>query len=590
MRAFFPARSWSLGALLMLVIAALHPVVAARPAAGRSTAARVDYEILYGGQVVPDEGRIQLECGTQYARVQQQPPGERIPGAPRETGYLDYGARRSCQILDAKGGARSAVLTDFSTLPVLEPTDETAEILGFPCRKAVATLRSNRLEIWFTKETTLRGGPSLNLLVPDGLVLKIVRNGDYEIRARELTPLKTLEDPWPVELGEVVDAAEFRARVTAGWITTVPVFEHEQVCFTPAAVDTTAMRATLRAALAADSSAVLRFAAGTLLLRKVELPRLASATVFLELSERSRGDAYDRTGSVFLLPTQRAHSLLDALLGGVSALPAISGRDGRRYQGLAATEDYLPPLELMRFITPFGVGHYNGQVQVKGQSWADSALYKMDVSALLPALQGSVWLGAFVGNYDAGGHEVDLRLVYHPDNREVTPPPAEEGWCLPLFNTVNVLEMAGQEYGRLFERDTLGVEFELPAGVTDLRLRYTSTGHGGWGGGDEFNPKINTLLLDGQPLASVTPWRSDCASFRRLNPASGNFWNGVSSSDLSRSGWCPGAAAEPVTIALPELAPGRHRLQVAIPQGAPEGESFSAWNVSGVLLGTRPRP
>jgi hypothetical protein len=43
-------------------------------------------------------------------------------------------------------------------------------------------------------------------------------------------------------------------------------------------------------------------------------------------------------------------------------------------------------------------------------------------------------------------------------------------------------------------------------------------------------------------------------------------------------------------IPLPDLPPGRHRLQVAIPLGEPEGESFSAWNVSGVLLGTVARP
>lgn len=83
---------------------------------------------------------------------------------------------------------------------------------------------------------------------------------------------------------------------------------------------------------------------------------------------------------------------------------------------------------------------------------------------------------------------------------------------------------------------------------------------------------------------------ADCAWFRRFNPASGNFWNGVASSDLSRSGWCPGFAVEPVFIPFPDLAPGRHRIQVSIPMGAPEGDSFSAWNISGVLIGEPMRP
>jgi hypothetical protein len=41
----------------------------------------------------------------------------------------------------------------------------------------------------------------------------------------------------------------------------------------------------------------------------------------------------------------------------------------------------------------------------------------------------------------------------------------------------------------------------------------------------------------------------------------------------------------PIYIDLGELKAGTHTMQVTIPQGAPEGTSFSAWNVSGVLIG-----
>lgn len=76
----------------------------------------------------------------------------------------------------------------------------------------------------------------------------------------------------------------------------------------------------------------------------------------------------------------------------------------------------------------------------------------------------------------------------------------------------------------------------------------------------------------------------DCATFRDQNPVSGNFWNGVSSSDYSRSGWCPGTATNPVYFDLNDLKPGTHTLRVAIPQGKDEGGSFSHWMVSGVVL------
>ena len=149
------------------------------------------------------------------------------------------------------------------------------------------------------------------------------------------------------------------------------------------------------------------------------------------------------------------------------------------------------------------------------------------------------------------------------------------------------MEMAGQNYGRFFRTDSLTVSFDVPEGTEQLTLRYITTGHGGWDNGDEFVPKANTILIDGQVRYIYTPWRCDCGAYRVLNPASGNFWNGLSSSDYSRSGWCPGTATQPTYFDLSDLKPGRHTLTVAIPQGAPEGGSFSAWNVSGVLVGTK---
>lgn len=163
--------------------------------------------------------------------------------------------------------------------------------------------------------------------------------------------------------------------------------------------------------------------------------------------------------------------------------------------------------------------------------------------------------------------------------------PASRHWIAPLFNPCNVIEMAGQEDGRLFGSDTLTVEFDAPASLRDARLRYIVTGHGGWDAGDEFTPKVNTIWLDGAEVARFVPWRSDCANFRRVNPASGNCWNGMSSGDLSWSGWCPGTPVDPVIVPLGTMAKGHHVVRVAIPMGKPEGGSFSAWSVSGAVVG-----
>lgn len=50
-------------------------------------------------------------------------------------------------------------------------------------------------------------------------------------------------------------------------------------------------------------------------------------------------------------------------------------------------------------------------------------------------------------------------------------------------------------------------------------------------------------------------------TYRMLNPSSGNFSDGISSSDLSRSNWCPGTTTNPVYIPL-DLKPGKHVLKI----------------------------
>ena len=157
----------------------------------------------------------------------------------------------------------------------------------------------------------------------------------------------------------------------------------------------------------------------------------------------------------------------------------------------------------------------------------------------------------------------------------------------PLFNSTNVMEMAGQEYATMFSIDKgLEVSFTLQKDLKDAKLRYITTGHGGWGSGDEFVPRKNSIFLDGKEAFSFVPWRMDCGSYRLSNPASGNFETGLSSSDLSRSNWCPGTVTNPNIIPLGDLKAGSHMFRISIPMGPPQGSSSSAWNVSGVLLGT----
>ena len=205
------------------------------------------------------------------------------------------------------------------------------------------------------------------------------------------------------------------------------------------------------------------------------------------------------------------------------------------------------PVELIRFFTSFGVSHFNNMREINNYHWQDSVVYKQEVTPLIPNTTEEIWIGVFIGNYDKGGHLLSLDLQFYPpwDDGEV-----DEKWIEPLFSTINILEMSGQNYGRLFDTDTLRVDFNLPENVDGLQLLFTTTGHGGWGGGDEFNPKLNQVFIDDSLVFSIVPWRNDCATYRMANPASGNFQNGLSSSDRTRTAVCTRApSSRPIACA-----------------------------------------
>ena len=345
---------------------------------------------------------------------------------------------------------------------------------------------------------------------------------------------------------------------------------------------------------------VMHFAGGTLALKRVKLPVLPRHyQTFVELHQRSNGDAYDRTGSLFVIPIGYfGKYFMEGIFEHPDSLPTIIGRDGQRYQGMACTRDshpqyewvirYHPPVELMRFFTPFGVGHFNERMKDFGVDWRTETYYRQEVTDLSGYLQGDdIWIGIWIGNYDRGGHIVTVDLKSYPNDsrNKGNTYLGDDEICHSLFNTCNVLEMAGQNYGKLFGTDSLTVTFTVSTDAVSARLRYIATGHGGWDEGDEFVPKQNTILIDGKVAFTYTPWRQDCGCYRDLNPVSGNFWNGLSSSDFSRSGWCPGTATQPVYFDMAPWADGKeHTLTVAIPQGKPVEGMFSHWAVSGALI------
>lgn len=529
-----------------------------------------NYQITYqrssNGTIIEGQEPIVVETNASLTKVYNKTKDVTVSTYPQEFTIIDR-ASASFQQFAILNADKAIYMKDSTSLAkqTFEYLPETKKILGYTCKKAKTIVNSNTIEFWYTDALKVKGAPTIlgqNL----GLILEMVRNGNFVISAVAIDKLKAIRSN---ELKtQKVDALTYKDLLWKSRFTTIPIFKDQVINFSNESK---------------SNDSILRFANGTIAVRKVKFPEIKiGSQIFADVTEQSIGDAYDRTGSFFMIPTDKAQSFLDGLQNGAKTLPIYTNGNGKAYQGVVATEQYNPVVELMRFFTPFGVKQYN-YLELKDKTWTENVLYRQDISDLLPLLSGKeVWIGINIGNYDKGGHKVSANITIHSDGESKAKPTR----IVPLFCTNNIMEMAGQEYGTMFNHEKgLEVSFTLDQPMKNIKLRYITTGHGGWESGDEFVPKKNTIYLNGKEAFGFTPWRQDCGSYRLSNPASGNFGNGLSSSDYSRSNWCPGTVTNPIFIDLGDLPAGNHTLKVTIPQGLPEGGSFSSWNISGVLIG-----
>lgn len=538
---------------------------------------RLTYQIYSLGSNNGDTAFVELQRYGQQTKFQDVNAfqGDLIPGISEDITYVNY--ETDSAYFQMKFADGDSYFASFPLSSNIKFSDEGSEkINGYECKKYRTSINSNTIEVWMTESLGYDAMPTISRGVLKGVMVRQLINGNRMFELRNIKKDKKIKkEIIPSEMGQRVAPRDIDKISKDKLIIKTPIFDKEQIHFAEIEKFTGEI----------PYDTVIHFAYGTLILKRVNLQNLPEHySYFIEVEEQSNGDAYDRSGSIFVIPTERELSLKDALIDSIQLLHSYTDRRDITYRAIKLEDDFLPVVELMRFFTPFGVNHFNDRVRIDGLEWSDVAYYKQDVTDVAKHLRGDVLIGAFIGNYDGGGHRLSLDLLAYPGDYSWDLSQNDD-WTLPLFNTCNVMEMAGQHYGRMFKTDSLTVEFELPENVENLRLRYISTGHGGWGGGDEFNPKENSIIIDGEKVFTHTPWRCDCATYREMNPVSGNFWNGQSSSDLSRSGWCPGTATQPVYFDLGFLKAGKHTITIAIPQGDDEGSSFNHWMVSGVLIG-----
>lgn len=344
------------------------------------------------------------------------------------------------------------------------------------------------------------------------------------------------------------------------------------------------------------NDSIMRLDAGRVLLKKVKLPNYnKQAKVVVNTTLTSNGDPWDKGGSLFVIPKNTNLNIIDFetnefdLKTFLETYPAVKAIDSLKYQ---------PNVELIRFMTPFGVGHFTNDERVVKRKppyipvWEDNVKWSQDITHLLPLLEDEVYIGVYIDVWTKEGYNISVNLDF--EESKIPNHIKKKQTVLSLVNTSKYA--SGQRMFDDFSRQPLETQFTTNKTYKNAKLYFITTGHGGHAEGDEFVKKEHNISLNNKNIKTWTPWRDDCASFRRFNPTSGT-WKAkgfienetsedmIASSDLSRSNWCPGSQVLPEIIDLGDLKKGKHILKIAIPdaQIGTENEN-NYWMVSAYIV------
>lgn len=230
-----------------------------------------------------------------------------------------------------------------------------------------------------------------------------------------------------------------------------------------------------------------------------------------------------------------------------------------------------PAIELMRAITPFG-----------GPMHLD-----IDLTDVANGLPGMHAVRVMIPSYSdpAGKVSGSAGGWYISGTLNVTPGPAPRKVLavIPLFNDTQTTPDPEP-----------AVPFKVPAGVTDARIEYRVTGHGGGPAGgqcigpaEEFCHRQHAVLVDDAKLKDVDPWRTDCATlctvmtYGTLMYCAENPTGNMASVRAPRANWCPGSVTPPFNIdGAPLITAGDHTFRFTINDLAMGGN----WRVSAVYF------
>jgi len=330
---------------------------------------KITYQRSYNGNVIENQDNTIVFANSDFTYITSEQIQKRAKDFPFEETFVDRKKENTYRQIASVDALQSFAFLDTMSLKKQSFTfyDEQKTILGYTCKKARTIINSNTIDIWFTEALKVKGSPMVlgqNL----GLVLEINRNGNSITQATKIENINTKKKLLQIKdfsKIKTIDNLTYRDLLWKSRFTTLAVFEDEIINFSDESK---------------SNDSILRFANGTIILKKIKFPEIPQGSqIFAELKTQSNGDAYDRTGSVFVIPTDSKTSFLDALEKGIKEIPLYTNGNSKEYRGVIKTDDYTPIIELMSFFTPFGIKHFN-YIELKNKKWQDSVSYRQDIS------------------------------------------------------------------------------------------------------------------------------------------------------------------------------------------------------------------
>lgn len=159
---------------------------------------------------------------------------------------------------------------------------------------------------------------------------------------------------------------------------------------------------------------------GRIVLKKVRLPKFTHSTnLNVKTTLVSNGDPWDKSGSCFVIPKKPAINMIQ-IADNKATYPYQDTTLFENLAGIVQGENYKPTVEIMRFMTPFGVGHFSADdnelsakrkpVYIDG--WAENVVWQEEITDLLPLFEDEVYVGIFIDTWTPEGYVIDLELTY----------------------------------------------------------------------------------------------------------------------------------------------------------------------------------